>query len=127
MGIPPHPTKAGTWKKSVIAVESAWHAGIRSSRISWLVYGCPYLNFSRASSVMDLITRQVIGEREGDLTEARLEAYTNPETAEYRGMLDDIRKKLNFTSLEFNRMDDMIDAIGLPACKLCTHCFNGKG
>ena len=92
-----------------------------------LVYGCPYLNFSRATSVMDLITRRVIKEREGEQAENRLQAYTDPETSEYRGMVEDIREKLNFTSLVFNRMDDMIDAIGLPACKLCTHCFNGKG
>ena len=92
-----------------------------------LVYGCPYLNFSRATSVMDLITRRVIEEREGAQAELRLQAYTDPETPEYRGMVEDIREKLNFTSLVFNRMDDMIDAIGLPACKLCTHCFNGKG
>lgn len=92
-----------------------------------LVYGCPYLNFSRATSVMDLITRRVIKVMEGEKAESRLETYTNPETPEYRAMLDGIRQRLNFTSLEFNRLDDMIDAIGLPACKVCTHCFNGKG
>lgn len=92
-----------------------------------LVYGCPYLNFSRATSVMDLITRRVILEMEGEKAEDRLEAYTNPETPEYRAMLNAIRDRLNFTSLEFNRLDDMIEAIGLPACKLCTYCFNGKG
>jgi amidophosphoribosyltransferase len=92
-----------------------------------LVYGCPYLNFSRATSVMDLITRRVIRDMEGDKAEEKLPLYTDPETPEYRAMLDGIRNRLNFTSLEFNRLDDMIDAIGLPACKLCTYCFNGKG
>jgi amidophosphoribosyltransferase len=92
-----------------------------------LVYGCPYLNFSRATSVMELITRRVIRDMEGDKAEEKLPLYTDPETPEYRAMLDGIRNRLNFTSLEFNRLDDMIDAIGLPACKLCTYCFNGKG
>ena len=92
-----------------------------------LVYGCPYLNFSRATSVMDLITRRVIRDMEGDKAEEKLPLYTDPETPEYRAMLDGIRNRLNFTSLEFNRLDDMIDAIDLPACKVCTHCFNGQG
>ena len=92
-----------------------------------LLHGCPYLNFSRASSILDLITRRVIRDREGDRAESMLDDYANPESDNYRAMLEAIRKELNFTTLEYNRLDDMIDAIGLPACKVCTHCFNGKG
>lgn len=92
-----------------------------------LLHGCPYLNFSRASSILDLITRRVIRDREGERAEAMLDDYANPESDNYRAMLEAIRKELNFTTLEYNRLDDMIDAIGLPACKVCTHCFNGKG
>lgn len=92
-----------------------------------LLFGCPYLNFSRASSVMDLIARRVVDVREGSRTAEKLEDYANPESENYRQMVDAIKQRLNFTSLTYNRLDDMIDAIGLPAEKLCTHCWNGKG
>ncbi len=92
-----------------------------------LLFGCPYLNFSRASSVLDLIARQVIDEREGDQALEKLADYADPESENYRQMIDDICKKLNFTSLNYNRLDDMIDAIGLDPDKLCTHCWNAKG
>lgn len=91
-----------------------------------LVYGCKYLNFSRSRSDMDLITRQVIEELEGEVTDEILELYSDPETEQYNNMVEKIRERMNFTSLAFNRLDDMIEAVGIDASKLCTYCWNGK-
>ena len=92
-----------------------------------LLYGCKYLNFSRSSSEMDLITRRVIERLEnGNVTKEVLEEYADPESEKYDRMVEEIRKELNFTSLRFNRLDDMLDATGLDHCKLCTYCWNGK-
>ena len=91
-----------------------------------LLYGCKYLNFSRSSSEMDLITRRVIQKREGTVTEAVLEDYANPDSHNYHEMLDEIGKQLNFTSLRYHRLDDMVASIGLEPCKVCTYCFDGK-
>lgn len=92
-----------------------------------LLYGCKYLNFSRSSSEMDLITRRVIERIEnGNVTEEVLQEYANPESEKYEMMVEEIRKELNFTSLRFNRLDDMLAATGLEPCKLCTYCWNGK-
>lgn len=93
-----------------------------------LVYGCKFLNFSRSSSEMDLITRRVIAKLEGtqDVSEEILQKYTDPETKEYENMIEEIRKELNFTSLRFNRLDDLLEAVGIPREKLCTYCWDGK-
>ena len=91
-----------------------------------LVYGCKYLNFSRSRSDLDLITRRVIKELEGEETEEILEKYSDPETEQYNNMVENIRGKMNFTSLTFNRLDDMIEAVGIDPSKLCTYCWNGK-
>lgn len=93
-----------------------------------LVYGCKFLNFSRSSSEMDLITRRVIAKLEGtqDVADEVLQKYTDPETEEYENMIEEIRKQLNFTSLRFNRLDDLLEAVGLPREKLCTYCWDGK-
>ncbi|MBO5657382.1 MAG: amidophosphoribosyltransferase, partial [Agathobacter sp.] len=92
-----------------------------------VMYGCKYLNFSRSTSEMDLITRRTILKREGQITEEIIKEYTDPDSEKYKGMVEDIRKELNFTSLQYQRLDDMIESIGLPACKLCTYCWNGEG
>ncbi|MCH5265371.1 MAG: amidophosphoribosyltransferase [Lachnospiraceae bacterium] len=93
-----------------------------------LVYGCKYLNFSRSSSEMDLITRRVIAKLEGteDVPEEILQQYTDPESPKYDQMIEEIRKELNFTTLRYNRLDDMLAAVGLPEEKLCTYCWNGR-
>ncbi|MCI8505708.1 MAG: amidophosphoribosyltransferase [Lachnospiraceae bacterium] len=91
-----------------------------------LLFGCKYLNFSRSSSEMDLIGRQVIREMEGNDKFARLNAYVNPETAEYQDMVKRICERLDFTSLRYHRLDDMIEAVGLPESKLCTYCWDGR-
>lgn len=93
-----------------------------------LLYGCKYLNFSRSKSELDLITRRTILRLEGSEEEAaaKLHLYADPETKEYASMVEEIRKELNFTSLAFQRIDDMIEAVGLPEGKLCTYCWTGK-
>lgn len=92
-----------------------------------IMFGCPYLNFSRSKSELDLIARRVIKAREGDnVSDEVLADYTNPESQNYKEMIDEICKQLNFTSLRFHRLDDMIESVGLPECKLCTYCWNGK-
>ncbi|MBQ2705269.1 MAG: amidophosphoribosyltransferase [Agathobacter sp.] len=91
-----------------------------------IMYSCKYLNFSRSTSEMDLITRRMIMELEGEVTDELLEEYSNPDTDKYKAMIEAIRKKLGFTSLQYARLDDIIEAIGLTPCKLCTYCWNGK-
>lgn len=92
-----------------------------------LLYGCKYLNFSRSNSEMELIARRVIAELEGDnVTEEILQEYANPDSAKYEMMVEKIREKLNFTSLRFNRLDDMLEAVGIDPDNLCTYCWNGK-
>ncbi len=92
-----------------------------------LMYGCKYLNFSRSTSEMDLITRRVIDRLEdGNVTEEVLQEYADPESPKYEQMVEEIRKELNFTSLRFNRLDDMLDAVGIDKSRLCTYCWNGR-
>lgn len=91
-----------------------------------LLFGCKYLNFSRSRSELDLITRRIIQRREGDRADEMLDTYANPESAEYQAMLDDICKELNFTTLRYHRLDDMLDSVGISPCSLCTYCWNGK-
>ena len=93
-----------------------------------IMYSCKYLNFSRSSSEMDLITRRVIAKLEGGRAgdEEVLARYADPDSAEYAAMVEEIRKELGFTSLQFNRLDDMIDAVEIVPCKLFTYCWNVK-
>lgn len=91
-----------------------------------LLYGCKYLNFSRSSSEMDLITRRMIRAREGDnVSDEVLKEYSDPESPKYKEMLDDICRQLNFTTLRYHRLDDMIESIGLDKEDLCTYCWDG--
>ncbi len=92
-----------------------------------LVYGCKYLNFSRSTSEMELITRRVINELEGDdVDEKTLKEYTDPDSEKYKKMVDKICEKLRFTSLRYHRLDDMIKSVGIGEDKLCTYCWNGE-
>ena len=93
-----------------------------------LVFGCRYLNFSRSDSEKELITRRKIELLEGtsEFTDEILEKYTDPDSDQYHAMLEEIRKELNFTSLHYHRLDDMIETIDLAPCNLCTYCWNGK-
>ena len=91
-----------------------------------LLFGCKYLNFSRSNSEMDLITRRIIQQREGDHAEEMLQDYANPDSDNYKEMIEEIRKQLNFTTLRYHRLDDLIASIGISPCKLCTYCWNGQ-
>ena len=92
-----------------------------------LLFGCKYLNFSRSTSEMELITRRVIKELEGkDPDRATIDEYTNPDSEKYNTMVEKICEKLHFTSLRYNRLDDMIEAVGIAPEKLCTYCWDGK-
>ncbi|MBO4591012.1 MAG: amidophosphoribosyltransferase [Eubacterium sp.] len=92
-----------------------------------LLFGCKYINFSRSNSEMELIARRVIAEEEGEQVERTvLDDYANPDSDRYHLMLEKIRQKLNFTSLAFNRLDDMIEATGIDRDKLCTYCWDGR-
>lgn len=93
-----------------------------------IIYGCKYLNFTRTMSDMDLITRRVIANREGDAAASDpeiLAEYSNPDSEKYKGMIEDIKTRLNFTSLKYQRLDDLIESIGLPRECLCTYCWSG--
>lgn len=92
-----------------------------------LLFGCKYLNFSRSRSEMELIGRVVIEELEGGpVTREVIEQYADPDSEKYQKMVDGICKKLNFTSLRFHRLDDMLESVGIDPDKLCTYCWNGK-
>ena len=90
-----------------------------------LLYGCKYLNFSRSKSDLDLITRRIIREWEGDNDINVLSEYADPNSDRYAAMLEEIRKRQNFTSLRYHGLDDLIKSIGIDACQVCTYCFNG--
>ncbi len=92
-----------------------------------LFYGCKYLNFSRSTSEMDLITRRVIKKLEGvEPTDEIIKEYVDPDGEKYAAMIEEIRKELHFTTLRYHRLDDMIASVGIDADKLCTYCWDGK-
>ena len=90
-----------------------------------LVYGCKYLGFTSSKSDLELITRKIIGELEGD-PNAKLDRYSTTGSPEYNAMVEVIRKRFGLTSLKFNTIETLVKAIGLPKCKICTHCFDGS-
>lgn len=90
-----------------------------------LIYGCPFIGFTATKTDMELITRQVIKELEGDENK-NLEKYATTDSPEYEKMVSIIAKRLNLTTLKFNSLETLIEAIGLPKCKVCTHCFDGS-
>ena len=92
-----------------------------------IMYGCKYLNFSRSSSEMDLITRRVIHKLEnGKVTPEILKEYADPSTEKYQNMCEEIRRISGFTTLRYHDLHDMVKSIGLPKCRLCTYCFDGE-
>ena len=110
--------------------EYLYHSGAREVHVRTacppILYGCRYLNFSRSASEMDLIARRVIARFEGEDANARVPAYADPDTPEYARMVDAICRELNFTTLKYHRMDDMLASTGVDPCKLCTYCWNGR-
>ena len=91
-----------------------------------IMYGCKYLNFSRATSDRELITRATILELEGEEGLEHIEEYSDPKTERGRNMRQAICKKLHLASLEFQTVDGLMAAIGLDPAKICTYCWNGK-
>ena len=108
-----------------------------------LIYACPFVNFSASKSELELITRRVImdletGKKEAtmladvdeteliNIPEDRLQAYATTDSPEYKAMVAEIAKRLNIDTLQFSKMETIINAIGLPKCKVCTHCFDGS-
>ena len=89
-----------------------------------LVFGCKFLNFSRSRSPLDLAGRKAILELEGQ-GDAHLDQYSDPDSERYCAMVERIRARLQLTSLQYQRLGDLVDAIGLPKAKLCTYCWDG--
>jgi amidophosphoribosyltransferase len=89
-----------------------------------LVYSCKFLNFSQSRSELDLAARKAIEDIEGT-ADVLLAEYTDPDSKKYAAMVETIRKSLKLTSLKYQRLPDLVDAIGLPKEKLCTYCWDG--
>ncbi len=89
-----------------------------------LIYPCKFINFTASKSDMELITRRVIKELEGD-PDKDLDKYATTGSPQYEAMVEKIREKLGLTSLKFSSVETVVKAIGLPKCKVCTHCFDG--
>ncbi|MBP3260334.1 MAG: amidophosphoribosyltransferase [Prevotella sp.] len=89
-----------------------------------LVYGCPFIGFTTSKSDMELITRRIIKDFEGD-DKKNLERYAKTGTPEYQRMVDEIARRLGLTSVKFATLEDLIESIGLPKERVCTHCFDG--
>ena len=90
-----------------------------------LVYGCPFINFTSSKSDMELITRRIIEKFEGDANK-NLDKYATTGSPEYERMVAEIARQLGLTTLKFNTIEQLIEAIGLPKCQVCTHCFDGS-
>ena len=92
-----------------------------------LVYGCRFINFTSSKSDRELITRRIIEEFEGpNPSQETLQKYTETDSPEYKRMVSEIARRLNLSSLKFTKLEDLVKAIGLPKCQICTHCFDGS-
>ena len=91
-----------------------------------IMYGCKFLNFSTSRSPMELIARRTVYELEGEEGEKHLDEYSDPNTERGQKLREAICQQLHFTSLEYQSLDELIKAIGLEPCKVCTYCWNGK-
>lgn len=93
-----------------------------------IMFSCKYLNFSRSTSDLDLMTRKAIFELEGtnEISDELLNEYADENSQKHQNMIDAICKAMGFDTLKYHRLDDLIEAIGIGECKLCTYCFNGK-
>ena len=90
-----------------------------------LIYSCTFVGFTASKSDMELITRRIIKELEGDANK-NLDKYATTDSPEYKRLVEEIRRRFGLTSLRFNTIETLIRAIGLPKCKVCTHCFDGS-
>ncbi len=90
-----------------------------------LVYGCPFIGFTASKSDLELITRRIIKDFEGD-DRKNLNRYATTGSPEYQRMVDEIARRLGLTTVKFAKLESLIESIGLPKCKVCTHCFDGS-
>ena len=90
-----------------------------------LIYSCPFIGFTSSKSPLELITRQIIKELEGDENK-NLDKYATTDSPEYKKMVGIIAERFGLSSLKFNTLETLVEAIGLPKCKVCTHCFDGS-
>ncbi|MDE6170686.1 MAG: amidophosphoribosyltransferase [Duncaniella sp.] len=91
-----------------------------------LVYGCPFTGFTSSKSDMELITRQIIKDFEGD-ENAHLDEYATTGSPRYERMVAEVAHRLGLSTLKFSKIEDLVESIGLPKCRICTHCFDGTG
>ena len=91
-----------------------------------IMHSCKYLNFSRSNSEMELLTRRIIQELEGNKGQQYLDEYANPDTERGQALLNWIKEKMGFDSIGYQSLDGALEAIGIDRCKLCTYCFDGK-
>lgn len=90
-----------------------------------LIYGCPFIGFTSSKSDLELITRRIIKELEGDENK-NLDKYATTDSPEYNKIVSIIAERFGLSSLKFNTLETLVEAIGLPKCKVCTHCFDGS-
>ena len=90
-----------------------------------LIYGCQFINFSRSQGDMELITRRVIKDFEG-AENTNIDSYVKTDSPEYQRMVEEIRRRFNLSSLQFSKLETLVESIGLPKCRICTHCFDGS-
>ena len=93
-----------------------------------LVYGCPFIGFTTSKSDYELITRRIIRDLEGEHADDPevLRKYATTDSPEYKRMVEEIGHRLGLTSVKFSKLENLIESIGLPKCKVCTHCFEGR-
>lgn len=90
-----------------------------------LIYGCPFIGFTSSKSDLELLTRRIIAELEGD-PDKNLEAYARTGSPEYNNLVEKMAHHFGLSSLKFSTIEDLVESIGLPKCKICTHCFDGS-
>ncbi len=90
-----------------------------------LVYGCPFIGFTSSKTDMELITRRIIKDFEGE-HDKNLDKYAKTDSPEYQRMVNEIAKRLGLTTLKFAKLESLVESIGLPKCQVCTHCFDGS-
>ena len=110
-------------------VSTFFEGGVREvhARISCppLVYGCPFVGFTSSKSDLELLSRQIIRDFEGD-DAAKLDLYATTGTPEYERLVKEIARRLGLSTLKFSKIEDLVASIGLPKCRICTHCFDGS-
>lgn len=90
-----------------------------------LVYSCPFIGFTASKSDLELITRRIIQDFEGNAN-SKLDLYATTDSPQYKRMVEEIGRRLGLTSVKFNKIETLVKAIGMPKERICTHCFDGS-